>query len=667
MESQNYADAYTKALQLENISKNDKYLKGHSKWNNKDYTIIWYSGNITMLSYPEKYDIKYKEWKAEHLPFIPDKYKYEVFRKQMSIFNSIKTLYNENLSEIIYTGSPTRIYDLMVMEMLIGSKSKVEQKILCNNALTIDSLQTAFNSLQPISKYARIIQSEYAKAIFNYTFTINYTRLLTIKYGYQFNKEIDSKKHSPISVSMEIMYILSLLAKKEHDIEMAENNQVEIKALFEMEDFKYAAIYDNEYSAHKAYDFVKENLTEQKLIVTDIKRTTENEKPIPYYLSELQQDCLETLNLFPLDTITTVQKLYEYGLITYSEKEVVNSISEADIENILKKMLDNEENKYIKQILWFGTFSKENNDFIALSNSIMPTGNIPVVDLTNTEKNVYNLICDRFISLFLPEAQFTRLKIKFKTKNGIVFSIEKKLLINMGYKVIHEWNKLAKELNEPILEIKNNNTIKVDFVVEKKQIQRYKAHDIMKISGIHAETLEKMINLDYIIYNHRTNDITLTLKGLTAYNIIAKVTPQYTQYAEIEAYKQYLDNITAGKTSVQNYQDNFNEQLLSSVEKVKNINNYVEKDTFMYCPFCKSKMFEIPKGYKCNSSDDCNFYISKNINSAFITKSTLEKLLKNGTTEPLNFKKKNSTETYKATLALNKNSKKLDFNFMSKY
>lgn len=90
-EKPSVAQEFAKALKYQ-MSRRDGYLES------EEAIVTWCVGHLVTMSYPEVYDIKYKKWSVDTLPFIPETFKYEVISSVKKQFDIVSSLLNVRTS-----------------------------------------------------------------------------------------------------------------------------------------------------------------------------------------------------------------------------------------------------------------------------------------------------------------------------------------------------------------------------------------------------------------------------------------------------------------------------------------------------------------------------------------------------------------------------------------
>ena len=152
---------------------------------NDEWIVTWARGHLVTMSYPQRYDEEYKNWKLEDLPFIPERYLYEVLPDTKEQFEVIRKLYNRSdIEAIYYAGDSARegLYIQMLIRMLSGHNPNARELVVWINSQTADEIKRGVREAKPLSDYTNMSASGFIRAIEDYSTGINFSRALTCKY-----------------------------------------------------------------------------------------------------------------------------------------------------------------------------------------------------------------------------------------------------------------------------------------------------------------------------------------------------------------------------------------------------------------------------------------------------------------------------------------------------
>ena len=734
-EKPSVARTYVEALDLASPKKEEGYYEGKSKWDGNYYYVTWSRGHLVTMSYPQVYDPKYEKWNFADLPFLPSKYKYEVIKENGAAkqFKVVKSLYHKaDIDQIIYAGDSGRegLYIQCLIRDLAGNNGHVTEKVLWIDSQTTAEIRKGLNELKPLSSYNAYKDAGYMRAIEDFAFGINYSRMFTLKFGREFNQTIgNTDKPKSISIGRVMTCVLAMVVEREREIKNfvptsfykvfanCSNGSIEFSAdwLIDSESKYYDSpdLYNNKgfLKLDKANDFIAELSQNPTLVVDKVEDKTERKKaPLLYNLAELQNECSKRFKIDPNKTLEVVQKLYEAKLTTYprTDARYLSTAICVEIEDNLKGLQKMGYNKqFVDQILSSGAYKGlEKTGYCDDSKitdhyAIFPTGGGDASGLDDLELNIYQMIVDRFICIFLPQAEYNVSTAILKAHNGERFKISEKVLVEKGYlEVLQGKVEEDEELGDEKLSdfIKKGDSYSGEFLSDEGKTtppKRYTSGSMIlamenagnliedeelraqiKGSGIgtsatRAAILEKLVKIEHIKINKKTQVITPGAIGEAVYDIVKRVIPEFLSPKMTASWEKGLSQIEDGKTTREYYQQILDAEIRKTYDKLKDIvtqegSDYApfeSVDLGVKCPFCDGTFVTARKGVKCSNykyKDDnaCKVYISRNM-----SKDELETLVANGTAGPFEFTKSDKSGTFSAFLKVDNEAKSIVYDF----
>ena len=443
----------------EKMTSKDGYAESDS------YVVTWCVGHLVTMSYPDAYDEKYKKWSLDTIPFIPDKFKYEIIPSVKKQFNIVKGLLNRGDVETIYVCTDSGRegeYIYRLVSMMADVKGKHEKRVWIDSQ-TEEEILRGIREAKDLSEYDNLAASAYLRAKEDYLMGINFSRVLSLKYGYTVSNVLGSR-YQAISVGRVMTCVLGMVVKREREIrnftktvfyrviaslKLKEN---EIKA-------EWKAVEGSRYygspGLYKENGFLKKadaqelinalkGITPQEMTVESVsnKKETKN-PPLLFNLAELQNECSKRFKISPDRTLQVVQELYEKKLVTYprTDARVLSSAIAKEIYKNIKGLQNvGSVAGYASAVLEAGTYkniakTKYTNDKqITDHYAIIPTGQgiSALRGLSDLSANIYELIARRFLSIFYPPAIFRKISICAKTQNEM-FTANFKVPENAGY------------------------------------------------------------------------------------------------------------------------------------------------------------------------------------------------------------------------------------------
>ena len=443
----------------EKMTSKDGYAESDS------YVVTWCVGHLVTMSYPDAYDEKYKKWSLDTIPFIPDKFKYEIIPSVKKQFNIVKGLLNRGDVETIYVCTDSGRegeYIYRLVSMMADVKGKHEKRVWIDSQ-TEEEILRGIREAKDLSEYDNLAASAYLRAKEDYLMGINFSRVLSLKYGYTVSNVLGSR-YQAISVGRVMTCVLGMVVKREREIrnftktvfyrviaslKLKENEiKAEWKAVEGSRYYGSPALYKENGFLKKAdaQELINalKGITPQEMTVESVsnKKETKN-PPLLFNLAELQNECSKRFKISPDRTLQVVQELYEKKLVTYprTDARVLSSAIAKEIYKNIKGLQNvGSVAGYASAVLEAGTYkniakTKYTNDKqITDHYAIIPTGQgiSALRGLSDLSANVYELIARRFLSIFYPPAIFRKISICAKTQNEM-FTANFKVPESAGY------------------------------------------------------------------------------------------------------------------------------------------------------------------------------------------------------------------------------------------
>lgn len=724
---------YASALDLKNPTKNDGYIEGQSAWDGNYYYVTWSFGHLVTMSYPQVYDEKYKKWRFDDLPFLPSTYKYEVIKEAAKQFKIVKGLYHQSdIDKIIYAGDSGRegLYIQCLIRMLAGNNGHAKEEVLWIDSQTTDEIRKGLSRMKPLADYAAYKDAGYMRAIEDYAFGINYSRMFSCKFGREFNRTIgNTEKPKSISIGRVMTCVLAMVVQREREIQnfvatpfyriLANcSGKAEFSAEWLVDKVsKYydsSLLYQNKgfLKQSDANGFIDELSQVPELVIESVEDKSEKKKaPLLYNLAELQNECSKRFKIDPNKTLEIAQKLYESKLTTYprTDARYLSTAICKEIDNNLKGLQKmGYDKEYVDRILTFALYSGvENTQYCNDSKitdhyAIIPTGGGSLSGLDELEAAVYQMIVDRFVCIFLPQAEYVVTTAILKAHNGERFRINQRILVKMGYLEVIKGK--TEEEEDELGGTKLSDTLKKGdkysavFTSEEGKTtppKRYTSGSMIlamenagnliedeelraqiKGSGIgtsatRASILEKLGKIGYIKINKKSQVITPTPVGEAVYDIVERVIPEFLSPKMTASWEKGLAQIEEGKISSGSYKEILEKEIIKTYEKLKQIQTndgpdyepFESEDTGFKCPFCGSAIITSKSGYKCEKyvykdKKSCAFCLPKKL-----SRDELSSFLSNGRIGPLDFTSK-SGKMFKGNYVLNQTDKSIDLEFV---
>ncbi|MDU8964565.1 DNA topoisomerase [Clostridium tertium] len=548
----------------------------------------WCVGHMVTMSYPEAYDEKLKFWNLRDLPFLPTEYKYEVISSASAQFNIVSSLMNREDVDSIYVCTDSGRegeYIYRLVDDMAGKPNKIKKRVWIDSQ-TEEEIKRGIKEAKPLSEYDSLAHSAYLRAKEDYIFGINFSRLLTLMYGKTLANVLRKDKNVVVAVGRVMTCVLGMVVEREREIRsfkktsfykisgdfIRDNDESIIKgdwkAIEGSEYFESPKLY-NEVGFKKKEDaeiLIKDLRDIGFGTVKEVKKTKEKKNaPLLYNLAELQNECTKRFKISPDETLKIVQGLYEKKMVTYprTDARVLSTAVAKGIKgNIikLKNMPLGEELTNITSEILEKDYSKSimkskyvDDSKITDHYAIIPTGEgkDTLSKLPSLDKQVYYIILRRFLSIFYPPAQYSKMSITISVGKEN-FILNKKICVDRGYLIVlgnekdeeqeafPENLRKGTKLNINELEIKEGETSppkryttgsmiiameNAGKLIEDEELREHIKGAGIGTSATRAEILKKLINIEYIQSNKKTQVITPTELGEMIYEAISVSIP----------------------------------------------------------------------------------------------------------------------------------------------
>ena len=457
-EKPSVAQEFAKALKI-NGQRRDGYLES------QDSVVTWCVGHLVTMSYPEKYDIKYKRWSLDTLPFLPREFKYEVIPGVQKQFEIVKGLLNREDVDTIYVCTDSGRegeYIYRLVAQMAGVHGKKEKRVWIDSQ-TEEEIMRGIREAKDLSAYDNLSASAYLRAKEDYLMGINFSRILTLRYGNSVSNYLGNK-YQVISVGRVMTCVLGMVVRREREIRAfvktpfyrvlscialeGENFEGEWRAVEGSRYFQTPYLYKENGFKEKAYaeKLIQELSVSQPLqcTVEKIERKKENRNPpLLFNLAELQNVCSKLFKISPDETLKIVQELYEKKLVTYprTDARVLSTAAAKEIYKNISGLRNYEHTAEIAQhIIEQGNYKNlaktryVNDKQITDHYAIVPTGQglNTLRSVSLTAQRVYETIVRRFVCIFYPPAVYQKISLVTKIQNESFFS-SFKVLLDEGY------------------------------------------------------------------------------------------------------------------------------------------------------------------------------------------------------------------------------------------
>ncbi len=633
------------------------------------YVVTWCVGHLVTMSYPDVYDPALKKWSLNTLPFLPENFLYELIPDVKKQFNIVKDLLNrEDITRIYVCTDSGRegeyIYRL-VDQMAKVPESKDKRRVWIDSQ-TEEEIQRGIREAKPLSEYDNLSSSAYLRAKEDYLMGINFSRVLSLKYGQTVMNYLKNGKWISISVGRVMTCVLGMVVRREREIRSfvktpfyrvighftydGQELDGEWRAVEGSEYFKSPLLY-KENGFKKREDAEKLCLslgtaapgsdnkdifpyTGEMAVIEKAERKKEKKNPpLLFNLAELQNTCSKLFKTSPDETLKIVQELYEKKLVTYprTDARVLSTAVAKEIHKNIKGLVNyNITSPYAQHILQSESYKGitrtryVNDKQITDHYAIIPTGQGlgALRSLDTRSSRVYEVIVRRFLCIFYPPAEYMKTSLVIRHGKELFFA-NFKVLVKQGYL---ELATASFSKNKDNTDNKNNDngenqeqeTFDENLINMVKQLKkgmelgfgsteikegetsppkRYNSGSIIlamenagqliedeelraqiKGSGIgtsatRAEILSKLVKIQYLKLNKKTQIITPELIGEMVYDVVnasirSLLNPELTASWELG-----LALVADGSITEEEYMKKLDDFIIRRVEGVKNINN----------------------------------------------------------------------------------------------
>ncbi len=595
-EKPSVAREFARALQISGGSR-DGYIES------ADAIVTWCVGHLVTMSYPEAYDEKYKRWSFDTIPFIPSEFKYQVIDNVKKQFQIVSGLLNRQDVDTIFVCTDSGregeyIYRLVEQQAHVRGK---ERRRVWIDSQTEEEILRGIREAKELSEYDNLSAAAYLRAKEDYLMGINFSRVLTLKYGNSVKSYLNADR-AVISVGRVMTCVLGMVVNREREIRAFVKTpfyrliagvrtgdkicECEWKALENTKFYGSPLLYkENGFREKKDAEELVRYLTDptpaEAVVVSVEKKKETKNPPLLYNLAELQNDCSKYFKISPDETLRIAQELYEKKMTTYprTDARVLSTAVSKEIDKNIKGLTGWQNVRALASEILAGEGYKQiaktryvNDKQITDHYAIIPTGQglNSLNSLSRAAAGVYELIVRRFLSVFLPPALYKKISLHVSVKEEHFFAGFKVLeaegylkALNYSFSrkreekqeeadalnrqdtgegsaakpFMESLNHLRKGMKLPVSEIQiregettppkryNSGTIILAMENAGQLIEDEELRSQIKGSGIgtsatRAEILKKLINIQYLALNKKTQVVTPTLMGEMIYEVV---------------------------------------------------------------------------------------------------------------------------------------------------
>ena len=617
-EKPSVAQEFAKVLGVSG-GRRDGYLE------NQKYVITWCVGHLVAMVYPESYDIKYKKWKLEDLPFLPKEYKYDVIKdvsRQYDVVHGM--LMREDIDRVYWAGDAGK--EGQTIEENIrnfgGVRDGMEELRVWIDSQTEEEIQRGIREAKPMSAYENLGKSGIMRTIEDYAMGINFSRVMSVKYGGLLNNAAGTRSYTAIAVGRVMTCVLGMVVIREREIRNFKETpfyrvvgnftdahvQGEWKAVEGSGYFASPLLYkENGFREKKDALALVDRVQGHPAIVESIEKNIFRKRaPLLFNLAELQAECAKRFKISPDETLQVAQDLYERKLTTYprTDARVLSTPVAKEIHKNISRLRGYEPTSdFVEQILdrkLYGNIAgTQYTDDAKVTDhyAIIPTGQLTELGKLNAlQKSVFDLIVRRFLSVFYPAAEYQNVKMTVAVDVGEKkerFYASARVLKTPGYLEIagvpkkEEEDTDPKELLHLADRLKKGDEISVDGYEVKEGktsppkrytsgsmvlamenagqlIEDEELREQIKGSGIgtsatRAEIIKKLVHIGYLNLNKKTQVLTPERFGEMVFEVVSLTVPALLNPKMTASWEKGLDGITNGTVAVEDYREKLEE------------------------------------------------------------------------------------------------------------
>ena len=584
------------------------------------YIVTWGLGHLIELAPPEAYDHKYKEWRMDTLPMLPERMKLDVISKTGKQFSEVKKLlHRKDVEEIVIATDPAREGELVGRWIIDKAGVKKPMKRLWISSQTDKAIRDGFNQLQPATKYQNLYRAAICRAEADWLVGLNVTRALTCRYNAQ------------LSAGRVQSATLNMIIKREEEIRNFKPQDYYVlsgKAKGFTLKWQGAKGETRLFSEEKVKALLGK-MEKGTAIVSELTKTRKKQYPSTFYdLTELQRDANRLFGYSAKETLSIMQRLYEnYKVLTYPRTD--SKYISTDIVPTLPerlKAISVGEYRALAAPLLKTTIKGEkryvDNQKVTDHHGIIPTEEkLNLLALSTNERKIYDLVVRRFLAVLYPPFEYEQTTITVDVA-GEKLIAKGKIALQKGWKAIYEDADIEeKEVEESQLlpAIEKGDTLKLNFEMKKEQTKapsRFnegtllaameKPHQFVKLDQKYAKTLgetggigtvatradiiEKLFAMYYIEKNGK--EIIPTSKGKQLIELVPEDLKSPIMTAKWE---NELEEISKGKRKPEAFITQIKEYTTQLVHEIKDSSETYRHDnvTGKRCPKCNKYLLEV--------------------------------------------------------------------------
>ncbi len=677
------------------------FQKGEGWLEGPEHVITWAVGHLVQLAEPDEYDPKFKRWKMEDLPIVPERFKLivrdERSRKQMSVVT--KQIGRDDIGDVVNACDAGREGELIFAYLYEKAKGKKPVQRLWLNSMTNAAMKSAFEELRPAAEFERLEQAARSRSEADWIVGMNATRAATIRLRSSFD--------GAVSLGRVQTPTLAIIARREEEIKaFVPEPYWLVDATFEADGKRVYAGRFHEGSkpriatAEQAAAIVAACEGRPGTISKLEKKEQREKAPMLYDLTTLQREANNRYGFSAKRTLAAAQRCYEeHKALTYprTNSRYLTNDMVAEIKPIAELVGHQPEYRkgaeYVTSLDLLPLARVVNDEKVTDHHAIIPTRSEHKLEkMSSDDRRIFDMVARRFLAVFHPEAVFENTRVETTVgEQGHIFRTRGKLLIVPGWRGVYDEVAAAdaqpakgeedEGVDQQLPRLEDGETVATTEIAsdrkETKPPRRYsdasllgametagklvddeELREAMKESGIgtpatRAAIIERLITVGYVERDARA--LVATEKGLNVIRLLdahALTSPELTG-----SWEHRLGKIERGEDSREKFMSDIagfaDETVHKLDETLKDVR--IPRAKLGPCPVCGREISENRKGYSCWSREDpgCGFVIWKAKAGKTLTVPLARELIRTGYTEkPVTGFRGRSGRSFRAHLAL---------------
>ena len=586
-----------------------------------NYIITWALGHLVTLADPDAYDDRYKAWRLEDLPMLPDKMKLVTIKQTSKQYRAVSALMKrEDVDKLVIATDAGREGELVARWIMTKAHCKKPAYRLWISSQTDKAIKEGFQNLKPAKEYDNLYHSAQARAEADWLVGLNTTRALTCKYNAQLSA---GRVQTPT---------LALIVKREEEIlAFQPKDYYSVQAVFKGFNATFRDKKNNTRFSDKAFaEKIAESAKGKKGIVSKVEKTAKKTPPpAAYDLTELQRDANKKYGYSAKQTLSLMQSLYEYHkVLTYprTDSRYITDDIVATIPERLRAMAVGPYQSSAMKLARSPIQAKYivNNAKVTDHHAIIPTEQSPNLSkLSFEERNIYDLVVRRFMAVLSAPMEYDEVKLQINVGENSFYA-KGKTVKSAGWKEFYgmsddEEDEDTENRSQDLPEIRQG--VQLDVIntkiisgktrpparyteatllsamenpagqIEDKNLKKV----IATTSGLgtpatRADIIEKLF--DNFSIERVGKEIHPTAKGKQ----LIKIVPADLKSAELTAkWEQELQNISQGKANMKKFIGEMRDYSTSLVSMVIGSNAQYTHDnmTKEKCPVCGKYLLDV--------------------------------------------------------------------------